>query len=400
MASAQGSPPDQEHMAPDVEEAFEDLFDASLASLAGDGPPAQSERELDLARSPFGYVARAMANAYDLTFGAAPTAPRDKPVHIVDRGPQRLVRRYEARYGAAREPMFLVPPLGGPVDCFDLHPASSVIENLTWADHPTYVLDYGPIRRPEGKLGLEHWVLDVVPTAIRAAAEDAGEPVNVAGWCLGGIFSLLALAADPSLPVRTLSVVASPIDFEQVPLFRPIREAANLTGTQVLGSVAARIGAIPAPLVAAGFRLTAIDRYLTRPIFLAKNIANREALIHMRAVDRYMARMHAYPGATMAQLYDDFFWGGQLAGGRVELGDRAVELSSIAVPVLAVAGESDVLAPPDSVLALGPLLTGSPDVRMKTAPGGHLGVLSGMGASNTTWAFVDELVRDASAAAA
>ena len=38
-------------------------------------------------------------------------------------------------------------------------------------------------------------------------------PVQLVGWCLGGIMALLALAADPALPVSRVALVASPFDF-------------------------------------------------------------------------------------------------------------------------------------------------------------------------------------------
>jgi polyhydroxyalkanoate synthase len=36
----------------------------------------------------------------------------------------------------------------------------------------------------------------------------------------------------------------------------------------------------------------------------------------------------------------------------------------------------------------------SPDVRTETAPGGHLGVLTGRSAARSTWSFLDEFLAD------
>ncbi|MGK2937609.1 MAG: hypothetical protein ACSLFR_07360 [Solirubrobacteraceae bacterium] len=63
-------------------------------------------------------------------------------------------------------------------------------------------------------------------------------------------------------------------------------------------------------------------------------------------------------------------------------------------PVLAVAGAGDVLAPVSAVHAVADLLTGSPDVRLRTAPGGHLGVLTGRSAVSSTWVELDRFLRD------
>jgi poly[(R)-3-hydroxyalkanoate] polymerase subunit PhaC len=61
-------------------------------------------------------------------------------------------------------------------------------------------------------------------------------------------------------------------------------------------------------------------------------------------------------------------------------------------PVLAVAGQSDVLAPREAVHHVGYLVAGAPDVRLETAPGGHLGVLTGRSAERTTWSYLDEFL--------
>jgi polyhydroxyalkanoate synthase len=38
------------------------------------------------------------------------------------------------------------------------------------------------------------------------------------------------------------------------------------------------------------------------------------------------------------------------------------------------------------------LLDSSPEVRLETAPGGHLGVLTGMAARHATWRHIDEFL--------
>jgi polyhydroxyalkanoate synthase len=145
--------------------------------------------------------------------------------------------------------------------------------------------------------------------------------------------------------------------------------------------------------VSLGFRATAIDRYVTKPIWIARNLENREVLAHMEAVDNYMANMLAYPGRTFVQLYHRFFRVNELAQGRLQLTDaREIDLGAVTEPVLVVAGKSDVLAPVPAVLAVEDLVPNAAEVEMHTAPGGHLGVLTGRGAIETTWQYLDEFL--------
>jgi polyhydroxyalkanoate synthase len=341
-------------------------------------------------------VINAGANAWDLYLGGgvARMHPTDKA--IVDEGPQRTVYRYLRRgwQPSHATPILLVPPLAAPAWCFDLRQGCSLAEHLLARGYPTYVVDYGAISFSDRALGLEHWVDDVIPNAIEAVVRDSGRSdIQLVGWCLGGIMSLLAVAAR-ELPVRSVGLIASPFDFTQVRMIAPIRRLASLTGGALGTSLYRMLGGAPAPLVSLGFRVTAIDRYMTKPLMLTQHLHDRDWIAHTQAVDEYMANMLAYPGRTFGQLYHQFFRVNELAGGTLELGDHTIELANVDVPVLAVGSASDVLAPVDAVHHVGGLLPRSPDVRLETAPGGHLGVLTGRSAARSTWIFLDEFLAD------
>jgi polyhydroxyalkanoate synthase len=348
-------------------------------------------------------VAGAAANVFDAVLGHGLADLRRTPASIIDEGPQRAVYRYLAHDDRAQHevPVLLVPPLAGPTICFDLRRGCSLAEHLLALGHPTYLLEYGDIAFSDRDLGLEHWVQDIIPTAARRVSADAGgAPVALVGWCLGGIMSLLALAGDETLPVDAVALVASPFDFTQVRIMAPMRPLAGLADG-LLGTAVYRVlGGAPAPIVRRAFQLASLDKYLTRPLAVLSHLDDREFLAQMEAVDRFVANMHAYPGRTMGQLYHRFFRVNELAGGRLTLSDRTIDLAEVHVPVLAIAGADDVLAPRAAVHHVAGLLPNAPSVRVETAPGGHLGVLTGRAARHTTWAWLDAfLARDARAGA-
>jgi polyhydroxyalkanoate synthase subunit PhaC len=319
------------------------------------------------------------------------------PSAIIDSGPQRTVHRYRLpRRAQAHSPVLLVPPLAAPASCFDLRRGCSVVEHLVALGRPTYLVDYGPIGWNDRALGLEHWVEDVIPNAIDAVSDDAGgAPVQLVGWCLGGIMSMLAVAGHAHLNVSSIALIASPFDFTRVRGSRPIRQLAELTEGRVVTALYRSLGGAPAPLVSLAFQATALDKRLTKPLTVLRNLHDRELLAHIEAVDDYMAHMLAYPGRTFGQLYHRFFLVNELAEGALNMsGGRRIDLADVKVPVLTVAGGNDVLAPEQAVHHLAGLLPNAPDVRVETAPGGHLGVLTGRSAREQTWRYLDQFLTD------
>lgn len=334
----------------------------------------------------------AASNVLAKTFqgGLADLTPM--PSTLIDTGPLRSVYRYHPADGVGVHggPVLLVPPLAAPALCFDLRRGASLAEHLIGAGRPTYLVDYGGISFADRRLGIEHWVDDVLPKAIAAVSADAGGlPVHLVGWCLGGIFSLLTLADRPSLPVASISAVASPFDTSAVPMIAPLRPIGEAADGRVVTSAYRLLGGAPRGLVRRAFQLSTIDKVLLKPVAILRHLDDADFLAQVEAVDRFTANMVAYPGRTFGQLYHRMFRANDLNGGYLDIAGRRIELASVAVPVLIVAGLGDGIAPKAAVRRLVDLLPAAPRVRYEEAPGGHLGVLTGRAARLTTWSYLD-----------
>ena len=172
----------------------------TLPSARSSRPPGRAAPRISQVRlvpNPDGVIDSAVT-AWDLFLGDGVADLARTPSSIIHEGPQCTVHRYRSRRQARadRSPVLLVPPLAAPATCFDLRRGCSLAEHLTALGYPTYLVDYGPISYSDRALGLEHWTEQVIPTATRAVAADAGSSVQAVGWCLGGIMTLLAVAAD------------------------------------------------------------------------------------------------------------------------------------------------------------------------------------------------------------
>jgi polyhydroxyalkanoate synthase len=312
-----------------------------------------------------------------------------QPSEVIDNGPQCRVLRYD-RADDDGPPVLLVPPLAAPAFVFDMRRGCSLAEHLVEGGRAPYLVDYGQITFDDRHLGLEHWVRYVLPRAIKAVSTDAGgRKVHLVGWCLGGTLSALATADDPKLPVASVTLIASPLDSSRLPLLTPLRPFMDLAGGVIGTTIYRALGTAPAPVVKRVFQLMTFDKYITKPLAVLQNLDNRDYLEQVEAVDRMMDNMIAYPGRSLGQLYHDVFRANTLAAGRLTLEGREIDLHRIKQPVLSIAGEDDGIAPVAAVHHIGKLLPGA---RLETAPGGHLGVLTGRDANETTWRVLDEFL--------
>ncbi len=346
--------------------------------------------------SPTDWISAATTNVLDKVLRGGIADLRPMPRTLIDKGPNRSVYRFApSSRDLTGDPVLLVPPLAAPALCFDLRRGCSVAEHLVDAGRRLYLVDYGTVSFSDRRLGLEHWIDEVLPRTIRAVSRDAGgKPVHLVSWCLGGIMSLLTHADQPDLPIGSIATIAAPIDMTAIPLIAPIKPLADLTNGWILTPVYRLLGGAPRALVKRAFQLSAFDKMVTKPYAVLSHLDDRDFLAQLEAVDRFTDNMIAYPGRTFGQMYHRFFRSNDLSDGAVDLGGRRIALAKVKSPVLVVAGKGDTIAPQRAVRKLVDVLENAAEVRFESAPGGHLGVLAGRGARATTWRHIDEFLAE------
>jgi polyhydroxyalkanoate synthase len=354
-------------------------------------------RRMDLIPKPDQIVAASANLAQKVLYGGLADL-RPMPRTLIDEGTRREVYHYRpaGRVKESGDPVLLVTPLAAPSMCFDLRRGCSLVEHLVSKGRRTYLVEYGEVAFRDRNLGMEHWVTDVVPEAIRVVSDHAGgHPVHLVGWSLGGIFALLTAASWSSLPIASVTALGSPIDVTQVPLIAPVRPLLGLVGDRASAiTLAYRLmGGVPKPLVRTAFQLSAFNKLVTKPFVQLAKLDDTDFLAQVEAVDRFTEKMIAYPGRTFGQLYHRMIRGNELATGTVHFEGRDISFADITVPVLAFGGAHDTIAPVKCVQPIVDLVPNAPEVRFEVVPGGHLGMLTGRAARETTWRILDDFLR-------
>ena len=80
-----------------------------------------------------------------------------------------------------------------------------------------YLLDWGEPDERDAENRLEDYVDDYIPAGIDRVLELSGaDEVNLFGYCFGGDLTLLYAAHHPDAPLRSLTVLATPVDFRHM----------------------------------------------------------------------------------------------------------------------------------------------------------------------------------------
>ncbi len=343
-------------------------------------------------------LATAARNLWALTLGDGIEEPRHTPHTVLYDAPHRTLRRFHA--GAAddhdpsRRPVLLVPPLAVPATCYDLRPGQSLVAHLLDQGLAPYVIDYGDITFADRRMGFEEWVEDIVPTALRRVSQEhGGVDVDVVAWSLGGTLTFLTAAADATLPLRSITALGTPFDYSKIAPVQLTRTLGRYTGGRVLALPTAMMGGIPRHLVRAGFKATALQRELTKPLYVLGNLTDTDALARMETIDRFMGQMPGYPGRLYLQVYARLIQRLELARGLVRLNDALhLDLTTISVPILIVGSPDDAIAPAPAVRGGVAVFTGSPSVRYEEVSGSHLGLVAGTESAHVTWPLITEFL--------
>ncbi|WP_024499161.1 alpha/beta hydrolase [Gordonia amicalis] len=326
------------------------------------------------------------------------------PHTVVVDAPHRQLRRYGtveqlmSSRESAQRPVLLVPPLAVSTDCYDLTPGLSLVEFLLSTGRVPYVLDFGEMTREDRHLGFADFFADIVPGAIAATLADfdagpsAGEGVDLLSWSLGGTISFLTVAADPGLPVRSITAVGTPLDYDRVPPYPLVKALMRPIGTKPVSLALRVLGGVPAFFVRTAYRGTAWQRELKKPGYIIRNADDTEALTRMKAIDRFQETMPGYPGKASEQMWENFIMRGELARGVLRFDDVTVDLSKVAVPVQLFGSHRDAIVSWAAAHHGVDLFTGSPRVEFTTVETSHLGLIAGSAAVEQTWPRIDEFL--------
>jgi polyhydroxyalkanoate synthase len=249
--------------------------------------------------------------------------------------------------------------------------------------HP-YLVDFGNPDAAQSTVRLDDYVLDWIPAVVEAMRRDCGHSeFAILGYCMGGLFAFMTAAVQPQWgqDLRGIVSIGAPIDSAKMGMLSFLSRTAH----GQLDLLASKIGNIPGQLSSAAFKMMMPWRTVTQKADLFLNLWDDEWVRGHESLEAWVGGFLDYPADAFRQFFHDFMKDNQLVAGTMRFGEHTADLRNVRCPVLAFGGTDDKVVPVAAArAALGAL--GSPDVRFREVPGGHMGVVAGLRAKNTVWA--------------
>jgi polyhydroxyalkanoate synthase subunit PhaC len=271
----------------------------------------------------------------------------------------------------------------------DLTPGNSFVEQLLGAGFDVYLLDWGEPDERDAHNGLEDYVDDYIPAAVERIRELSGaDEVNLFGYCFGGDLSLLYAAHHPDAPLRSLTVLATPVDFRHMGPLADIFRVGGLEVDEVLGDD----GNVPPQVVVQGFKTLTPTAEVTRYVTLWERLWNDEYVAAYQAMTGWSDDHVPFPGAAARQTVQMLVRDNGMVNDRLVVAGDRVHLRDIRVPFLTVRANRDHIVPNDATAPLIDLV-GSPDKHELALDAGHMGLVVGRTAARTTVPTIIDFLR-------
>jgi polyhydroxyalkanoate synthase subunit PhaC len=345
---------------------------------------------LDLVRQKVGRAGLRARNGARMAAGVSRPAVGQTPKDVVWRhGRSELWRYRSENTDGSRPPLLIVFSLFSRSYIMDLRPGNSFVERLLAAGFDVYLLDWGVPDERDAANRLEDYVDDYLPAAVERVRQVSGaQQVNLLGYCFGSVLALLYAAHHRDAPLRSLTVMTTPVDLHHL---GPLGNLISLGGLDVDRLLDAD-GNVPPHVIFQGFKSLKPTSAITQKVDLWERLWNEEYVGAHQAMIGWASDHIPLPGGVARQLaqmiHDNAIVNDQLVMG----GDR-VHLTDIKVPFLTVMANRDHIVPEASASPLIHLI-GSPDKHELRLDGGHVGLLVGRTAAKTTIpTIIDFLLR-------
>jgi len=302
-----------------------------------------------------------------------------------------LIQYSPAKTHVYAEPILIVPAWIMKYYILDLSPRNSLVRYLVERGHSVFMISWRNPRAEDRDLGIEDYLRLGVLEAVHAIRTIVpGQPINAAGYCIGGTLLSIAaalLARGGLPPLNSVTLLAAQVDFTEAGELTLFVDESQLA---YLDDVMWNQGYLDTKQMAGAFQLLRSNDLVWSRLIHDYLMGERQPMSDLVAWNADATRM---PYRMHSEYLHRLFLHNDLVEGRYEIAGRPVALTDIRVPVFSVATEWDHVAPWHSVYKVNFLL--DTEVTFLLTNGGHnAGIVSEPGRAGRHFRIARHAVAD------
>jgi len=329
-----------------------------------------------------------LINARRQSRGRAPVAWPQVAVTPSDlmwqEGNARLIRYRRDAAATAKTPLLFVCSLINRPYVLDLLAERSVVRGLLERGHDVWLLDWGTPTAADATRPLGDYALEQLPRAAAVVTARAGsDRLHLAGYCMGGTLSLMAIAAD-RVPAASLVAMATPVALHDDGLLSLWCRAPGFDPAEL----AQAYGNVPPHILQPAFKMLDPVSLATKFVHLDGKVEDDDFVRFFLAMETWLEDSVAFPGRAFVD-WVELYRSDALARNELVAGGVPIDLRRIGCPLFHVIADGDYITPPASSLAL-ERLTSTRAQETVRLPGGHIGLSTGRAAHERLWPAVSD----------
>jgi len=293
-------------------------------------------------------------------------------------------------YGGKGVPLLVIPSMINRAFVMDLTLRQSRMRWLARNGFRPFLFDWGDPgpREAHFRIGtyLERRLRPGFAAVQRACG---GQPVHLAGYCMGGPIAL-ALASLEQQGTGRVVTLGTPWDFTQFPEHEKFRDNRKALEAALM-TMAALFGTIPPQVVQSFFAMRDLEAGARKFRRFATDDPKDRAARKFVAIEDWLNDGIAMPLPVTLECFTEWLVDNALLHGTWDIGGHPLDLGAIRAPVMIVAGTKDSVVPPASALPLVEAIGAARVLQPKT---GHLGVVLGEMADAEIWTPIRDFLKE------
>ena len=276
-------------------------------------------------------------------------------------------------YGGVGPPVVFVPSLVNRAYVLDLAEGQSMLRYMA-GRHRVLLLDWGWPGVAERGFTLTDYIAGRLERAVAAL----GEPVVLAGYCMGGLLCLGVAQRRPEL-VRGLALLATPWDFHAVEADRARAMAGLLP---VLEPLMGLTGRLPIDAIQTLFVLLDPWGIGGKYAGFGRMDPDGDRARQFVAIEDWLNDGVPLAAAVARECIGGWYGANTPANGAWHVAGEVVDPGRLTVPAFVAVPERDRIVPPESARPLAALIPGAV---LHVPASGHVGMVAGGSAERALW---------------